>query len=251
VAGLVACSGCTHLARHRAAAQNHLAEESRALTSAVVDALQMQPAGQRDASTATALLFAKQDQHIAGLPLAPFDVPALVAATNALSFAAAPFAGAAPTIPAQAELRRRFASQNKSAARERSATEQLVQLGVRAEEASNRRKLRWFKFGGFATTLIGGLIALIVFCPIALPLLGRALGWCVSRFPSLASKLGVVATGAFDSVVRGVENFKSSTFSNAGSPSVTADDLHASLSREMDAAHKELVRSRKTDLKLT
>lgn len=250
LAGLVACSGCTHLARHRVAARNHLTEESRALTSAVVDALQMQPAEQRDPYTATALLFAKQDQHIAGLPLTPFDVPALVSATNALTFAADPSATAAPIIPAQAEVQRRFLSQNKSATRERNATEQLVQLGIEAEEVSNRRKLRWFKFGGFATTLIGGLIAMIVFCPIVLPLLGRLLAWCVSRFPSLASKLGVVATEAFDSVVRGVENFKSSSLSNDGQTTISAGNLHASLSREMDAAHKELVRTRKADLKL-
>jgi hypothetical protein len=81
-------------------------------------------------------------------------------------------------------------------------------------------------------------------------LLGRLLAWCVGRFPSLASKLGVVATEAFDSVVRGVENFKSTALSNDGHSTVSAENLHASLSREMDAAHKELVRTRKTDLKL-
>lgn len=119
-----------------------------------------------------------------------------------------------------------------------------------AEEVSNRRKLRWFKFGTLTTTLIGGMIALIVFCPVALPIVGRLLAWCVSRFPSLASKLGVVATGAFDSLVRGVENFKSSSLSNTGESATSASGLHVSLSREMDAAHKQLVRARKTDLNL-
>lgn len=250
LAGLMACTGCTHLAKRRTNAQNHLTEESRALSSAVVDALQMQPAAQRDPYTATALLFAKQDQHIEGLPLESFDVPALIAATNAVSFAASPLGTTVAVNPAQAAVQERFVKENKFIERERTATEQLVRLGIESEEVSNRRKTRWFKFGLLTSTLLGGFIVLVIACPVALPLLGRLLAWCVTRFPSLASKLGVVATEAFDSVVRGVENFKSTALSNAGSQAPVANDLHASLSREMDAAHKELVRARKTDLKL-
>src|SRR4051794_19618952 len=75
----VAATGCTHFAAKRNKVNEALAEESRALTTAVVDSWQSQPASERDAYTVTALAFAKQDQRVEGLPLKPFDVPALLA----------------------------------------------------------------------------------------------------------------------------------------------------------------------------
>src|SRR4051812_27210787 len=71
-------TGCTHQAARRGKVSLKLAEESKALTTAVVDALQNQPAPQRDVYTETALTFARQDQRVEGLPLEPFDVVALL-----------------------------------------------------------------------------------------------------------------------------------------------------------------------------
>jgi hypothetical protein len=43
LAGMVICAGCTHTAKRRDRIQNRLDEHSRALTTAVVDTLQLQP----------------------------------------------------------------------------------------------------------------------------------------------------------------------------------------------------------------
>ena len=51
----IAATGCTHVASQRNKVNDALAEESRALTTAVVDSLQSQPATNRDPYTVTAL----------------------------------------------------------------------------------------------------------------------------------------------------------------------------------------------------
>lgn len=275
-------TGCTHTAAKRNKLNEALAEESRALTSAVVDTLQSQPATNRDPYTVTALAFAKQDQRVEGLPLKPFDVPALLAGmglTNNLP----PLVGAPAIEAAREEVAARFEKQDELIA-QRAATEaKLIDRGIAAEAARNQRITRWTKFGVFGTTLIGGVVALFVFCPLALPICGRLLAWLVTKIPSLASGLGVVSVKAFDAVLRGVEKAKdegratasaravdlqnaavkiSGVTTSPAAPTVPVanafyhgdsrrgpgswvDQLHNHLSREMDAAHKALVRSRK------
>ena len=100
-----------------------------------------------------------------------------------------------------------------------------------------------------------------MFCPLALPLVGRGLGWLVGKLPGLASAVGVVSVKAFDAVVRGIENAKKQNLPVAPTVSVAntqllgdsrrdktswIEKLENNLSREMDAAHKALVRSRKS-----
>ncbi|MGZ8939563.1 MAG: hypothetical protein ACXW32_10175, partial [Limisphaerales bacterium] len=96
------------------------------------------------------------------------------------------------------------------------------------------------------------------FVPASLPLLGRMLAWCVGRFPALAGMAGVVSVKAFDAVVKAIERTKSAQpfqnhphqFGNLSATAPRLDELHWQLSREMDAAHKALVRKRKTALAL-
>jgi len=264
----VAVTGCTHTAAKRTKVNEALAEESRALTTAVVDSLQSQPATNRDVYTTTALTFAKQDQRVEGLPLKPFDVPALLAglgATNDL-----PPLGGPPAIEAaREEVAARFEKQEELISKRAAAEAKLIDRGVEAEATRNARIRRWTKFGIFGTTLIGGAVALFVCCPIALPICGRLLAWIVGKFPSLASAFGVVSVKAFDAVLRGVEKAKEAKNASANlstspvAPTVPVantlssgdsrrgqenwiDKLHNHLSREMDAAHKALVRARKT-----
>jgi hypothetical protein len=266
----IAATGCTHTAAKRSKVNEALAEESRALTTAVVDSLQSQPVTNRDAYTVTALAFAKQDQRVEGLPLKPFDVPALLAGlgvTNDL-----PPLGGPPAIEAaREEVAARFEKQDELISKRAATEAKLIDRGVEAEAARNARITRWTKFGVFGTTLIGGAIALFVFCPIALPICGRLLAWLVGKVPSLASACGVVSVKAFDAVLRGIEKAKdaknASTNLSASpvAPTVPVantistgdsrrgqekenwiDQLHNHLSREMDAAHKALVRARKT-----
>ncbi len=259
---LALATGCTHHAARRQKANDRLAEESRALTTAVVDILQNQPAANRDPYVSTALTFAKQDQRVEGLPLEPFDVPALL-----LGFASTNQNTPLPpaTQAARAEVTERFAKQNALLVTQDRAESKLLHLGAAAETVRNERIARWTKFSLAATTLIGGAVALFIFFPLALPIAGRLLGWLVGKLPGLASALGVVSVKAFDALVRAVE--KTKTQPPAAAPTVPVantqfapgdsrrgqaenfiDRLHNQLSREMDAAHKALVRARKTNL---
>src|SRR5438094_410616 len=106
----IAATGCSHTAAKHNKASEALTEESRALTTAVVDSLQSQPATNRDVYTTTALAFAKQDQRVEGLPLKPFDVPALLAGlgvTNDLP----PLGGPPAIAAAREEVAARFEKQ--------------------------------------------------------------------------------------------------------------------------------------------
>lgn len=255
-------TGCTYHHAKLAQSETRLAAESKALTTAVVEVLNAQPASERSVYTATALEFAKQDQRLEGFPLDPFDVPALMAGfglTNQTNL------GAPTTKRAMAEARQeiqeRFAKQDKLvAARERVAGK-LQSLGVRAEEERNERITRWTKLGGWSLGLAGAAVALFVFCPVALPIAGRFLGWVVGKLPGLASAFGVVSVRAFDAVVRGIERTKKES---AAAPTISVantsegssrrdsanflSELELNLSREMDGAHKALVRSRKQSI---
>jgi hypothetical protein len=252
VAKLTACllasglmSGCTHYAARREKVSIKLAEESKALTTAVVDVLQNQPSTNRDLYTETALTFARQDQRVEGLPLEPFDVVGLL--TNSPA--------------AREEVTERFAAEEKLIAARAKVDEKLINFGERAEAERNRRIGWWTRVSTLGLGLIAGCVALCVFCPLALPLVGRGLGWLVGKLPGLASAVGVVSVKAFDAVVRGVEKAKkqnspvaptvpvANTFQTSGDSrrdkATWIEQLENNLSREMDAAHKALVRSRK------
>jgi hypothetical protein len=265
-------SGCTYTAAKRATVSEALADESRALTTAVVESLQSQPETNRDPYTVVALAFAKQDQRVEGLPEKPFDVPALLAGMGVTSNIP-PLAGPPGVEAAHEEVAARFEKQEALLSKRAAAEARLIERGVVAEAERNKRISRWTKFGVWGTTLIGGAVALFVFCPIALPICGRLLAWLVGKIPSLASGLGVVSVKAFDAVLRGVENAKNQHAKRElGDPrslrvaptvpvantlpsgdsrrgqETWVDKLHNQLSREMDAAHKALVRARKIKL---
>jgi hypothetical protein len=252
-AGVLA-SGCTHTAARRQKVAARLEEESKALTTAVVDTLQSQPSERRDVFTETALIFAKQDQRVEGLPVKPLDVPSLLAelgATNAV----------APAAITNQLIAERFAKEDGLIAERAKVERRLMDLGARAEEARNRKISFWSKWSLWGMGILGGSVALFVACPLALPIAGRALGWLVGKLPGLASLVGVVSVKAFDAVVRGIENAKktsvvaptvpvANTLSVAGdsrrdNSASWVDNLQTHLSREMDAAHKALVRARK------
>lgn len=255
-----AFTGCTHVAAQRSRMMSTLNEESKALTTAVVETLQAQPETNRDVYTSTALEFAKQDQRVEGLPLQPFDVPALLSvaggATNTLVRVSKE-----QVEEAREAVVERFQKQNDLLARRAKAEAALIDLGVQAEAARNERITRWTKFSVGGLTLLGGAIALCVFFPIAIPIGGRFLGWLVTKIPALASATSVVSVKAFDAIVRAIEKAKQEPSPGASTVSVAnsgdsrrgpAEDwlgkLHTQLSREMDAAHKALVRARKTQL---
>ena len=294
----VLAGGCTHHAARRQTIDTRLLEESRALTTGVVEALQSQPFTNRDNYTVTALELAKQDQRVVGLPLQPFDVQALIAGVNLTNGVPVP----AEVQAAREEVRERFAQEDALLVAQAHEESKLLDLGAKAEAVRNEHITRWTKFSVGTITFLGGAVALIIFCPLALPIAGRILAWIVGKLPGLASTFGVVSVHAFDAVVRAVEKTKAqpqtspaasgapgdttsaaANMSNASeaalaenktipiypvAPTVPVanthiaplpgdsrrdrvpadnfiDRLHNQLSREMDAAHKALVRARK------
>jgi hypothetical protein len=260
-------TGCTHIAKNRSKTIDRLTEESKALTTAVVESLESQPFEKRDVFTETALGFAKQDQRVEGLPLKPFDVPALFAGLG-VNNTAFPLVPKTTPQAAREEVAERFATEDKLIAHRAKLESRLIDMGAQAEEARNKRISWWTRFSTWTIALVGGGIALVIFCPLAVPIIGRLLAWLVGKLPGLASSVGVVSVKAFDAVVRGIENAKASTAATADKTSVAPtvpvansmdaagdsrrnkpaswiDHLQNQLSREMDAAHKALVRSRK------
>lgn len=192
-------AGCT-FARGKAAKagsaatanSSALTEESRALTTGAKDALDLAPT---NAPVNLAKRFLARDQQIEGLPVERIDVAALLA-TNAQAIAL---------------LEKRFAAQDELlreratlAAELAAANERLQDLGRRYEAERNqsivRRVGRWLK-GIFG---VGGLIALVIFCPAVLPVLGSLVSFVVGKVPALVNLFGVVGKSAFDRVVVGV-----------------------------------------------
>lgn len=78
----------------------------------------------------------------------------------------------------------------------------LQDYGQTYESQRNAKILFWFKWGGLATLLIGGIISLFIFFP-------PAAGLLVGVFPKLASIFGVVSHSAFSSVIKGIGNARS------------------------------------------
>lgn len=256
---VIAGLGCAGTARSNARIEQKLAEESRALTTAVVEGLQMQPAEQNDQYTATALEFARQDQRVEGLPVRPFDVGVLLG-TNLVS-----------QEIVREEIRERVQEQNELLGRQRELQGKLMSLGAVADEKEARRTRSWAKWISFVTLLTGGVVALCVFFPVAIPIVGRVLAWLVGKLPGLAGAVGVVGVKAFDAVVKGIEKARqvSAGVDRTGAPAVLKERavlpnedsrrpsgpigngaewlavLEENLSRTMDADHKRLVKNRK------
>jgi hypothetical protein len=243
----LAAAGCTHLAAKQRKVEAQLAEESRVLTTAVVDTLNAQPSTNRDAYTATALSLATQDQRLEGLPQEPLEVKPIIAEAQARL----EDGGAIDPMTTPRTVEQRFAKQNQALAEARRLSAALEERGRVAEQQRNQRLRRWTRWLSFGGLGLGGLAALLVFVPAAIPVLGRLLGWLVSRLPALAGAAGVVGVKAFDAVVRGVERFKQA---RAAAPAPTApnappgaevQELLDCLRREMNSRQKALVRRRR------
>ena len=153
-------TGCTHVASKRAKISSKLEEHSRALTTAVVDSLQLQPPEQGDNYTEFALRVAREDQRIEGLPHQPIPAEVLLRANETNSLA---------SLKTERVLSGRFAEIEKLIAAEKRQTDRLIAFGETHEEVENRTRARWAKWIGSGSVLIGGLVALCVVCVDGLP----------------------------------------------------------------------------------
>jgi hypothetical protein len=199
-------AGCAHLNAQRLGESftDHSAEQSRVLTTALVDVLQHQPKAERDEFTALALTFAKEEQRLEGLPVIPLPVEQFLA----IEKQSGPRPGHSP-----------------------------------APETS-------WDWNSPLSLALAGLLAAILFFPAAVPLLGRILAVLVSQMPSLAGPAGVVSVKAFDAVIQAIEDSKKNVRlgNDTAAQGSWLDELHANLSRALDASHKRLVRARKRSL---
>lgn len=235
----LACSGCTFTAPKRVAVA---AKAEERLREHVQAARLANHEGRMSTNAVRAMLaydlseqFLGRAQALAGLPLEDQTerVKSLLEENDELRHAAA-----------EAEVAR--ARQEQAWRTEKAAYEaKLLDYGAKYEEQRNRSILRRF-WGWLVSTLgVGGIIALCVFCPAAIPILLRVVAWVVNKIPALASVAGVVSRKAFDQVVIGVQNAKAH-YEQKGD-SEAAQVLSSNLAQAManDPDHDLLVRSRK------
>jgi len=245
-------TGCTHRAATRRKLDARLVEAARVNNEAARQALDLQPFTNRDTCSETARAFVSQNQRVLGSPVQPLPVPEILAQVEqARSNAQSNSLPVAPGIALQTAvsdaLREPFAAQDRLLGRQRAVVERLTQMGAEAESTRNEKISFWARWIGRLTLPVAGLIALMVFVPAAIPILGRLLAWLVGKLPTLAGYVGVVGTNAFDATVKGIETWKQSSAAGqtAGPGATQPAALLNALSQSMDGSHKALVRARR------
>lgn len=206
-------------------------EESKAMTTGVVDALHVAPS---NAPTALALDLATRDQQLEGLPVKRLDVNALLdGELNALR-----------------DLRERQVLQHKLVAeraelenRLKEAEGKLIEMGKLYEAEKNKSIVKRIWAWTISTLGVGGVIALCIFCPAVIPIIGQLFGWLVSKIPALAGMLGVVSKKAFDGVVKGVGNAREQLKQAKKEEELSL--LNTELSKSTDTDHRRLIESRR------
>lgn len=192
-------AGCSFNAKNRAkvdkqltAATSGLDEASRELTTGALDSLDYAPS---NAPVELARDLLKFNQGISGVPTDRIDVLGVLA-TNAaavedLDGRLSRYAG---LIEEQKRLQGRIAE----------LEDRLIDMGTKYEAERNKSIVKRIWRWAIGTLGVGGLIALVIFFPAALPILGTILGKLVGMLPKLAGFVGVVSRKAFDGVVKGV-----------------------------------------------
>jgi hypothetical protein len=90
----------------------------------------------------------------------------------------------------------------------RQAEARLVDLGMVKEQETARSA--WRRFWAWLVSVfgIGGVVALCIFFPAIIPVLGQAVGWLVSAVPALASWVGVVSVKAYERAISAFQEAK-------------------------------------------
>lgn len=215
-------------------------EESRALTKATSDSLAAQPTDRRDKYTMLAYDMSKQNELVIGSPTNPINVGPLLSTNDT------------EKAEAVALLRERFEEQQKLIGQIRELEVKLQDMGTKYETERNRSIVRRIWTWALSVFGVGGLVALCIFCPAVLPIIGTIISWLVGKIPSLVSWFGVVGKGAFDSVVKGVGEFRDVLKKAPDDRRYTASEVQAMLDNhlktETDKADKVLINSRREAL---
>lgn len=230
--------GCTYLRGKHARVEKavtgneaKIVEESRALTTALVDVLSVAPTNQH---TGLALEFARNDQQLEGLPTQRINVAALLAGQQ----------------QAMKELQARYATQQSLleekfslALKLRETEARLIEMGKTYEGAQNRTIIGRFRRWMGATLGVGGIIALLILFPAIIPVVGSIVSWIVGKFPALAGFFGVVGKKAFDAVVLGVGNFRKELKQRKGNKMLRL--VNTELHKATDQEHRRLIDRRR------
>lgn len=245
VAFVITLSGCfgigkgnraTGAAKNVAGNEAQLAEKSRELTKGAADALVHAPTN--NPPTELAQQFLDKNQQIVGLPLVPYDVVGILTGAK----------GAVEKLDKRFEsLAVALADKQKLEAKLDAANAKLQDLGRKYETEHHQNVVKRVWRWSIATFGIGGVIALMFFFPVLIPVFARLVGWIVSMFPKLAGFFGVVLTKSFDAVVKGVQSSKkkldaSKDIKTAPEPTVVIGE---ELSNTTDKSDKDLIDARK------
>lgn len=226
------CNSYTFKSSRLAKAEGQLAEVQRQVTekqkqyaTATVDALTAPGAPTTNANVIVATEYAKGTQTLVGMPMDRLEVTATIAqvqakleqvaeSTTNLQAEVGLVWGALTNGPAGAA--RKDIAEASALLQKVEALEVKVQqaedalVSKAAYEEKQGVKRFWQKTGFWSKIVIvlGGVIALCVFVPAVIPVLGSMVGWVIGKIPSLISFLGVVGKNTFDAVVEGVGNAK-------------------------------------------
>lgn len=226
--------------------EEKLVEESKALTTGALDALSFAPTNK---PTDLAKKFLQRDQQIEGTPAERIDVVGILA-TNKASIDA---------LDKRLEMQQEWLQERvKLEVELNKANEKLIELGRLYEQ--EKAKSVWKRIWSWtmSTLGLGGFVALVVFCPAVLPIIGGIASFLISRIPALTNLLGLVGKSAFDATVKGVGNArKRLKLSAEVSPQLTysAKEVLDILDSELkdatevgDANFRQLIQSRRQRL---
>jgi hypothetical protein len=174
--------------------EERLVEESKALTTGALDALSFAPTNK---PTNLAKKFLQRDQQIEGVPADRIDVAGILA-TNKIAI---------ESLERRMEMQQEWLQERVKLEVELSqANARLLELGRLYEQEKAKSTWKRIRTWTMSTFGIGGLVALIIFVPAALPLLGAVASFLVSKIPSITNFIGLVGSSAFDAAVKGVGN---------------------------------------------
>lgn len=228
-------AGCTfkrqaQVKAEAAVVQNNdkLAEESRTLTTGIVDVLSL---AETNWHVGLALDLAKKDQQIEGMPISRLDAALLLSRNEtALKSLEARFGYVDTLLTEKAALEAKL--------KQREA--ELLELGRIKEAEDNQNVVKRVWKWAIGTLGIGGIIAVCLLCPAIVPILGSLVSWIIGKIPSLAGFFGVVSKKAFDSVVTGVGNVREKLKDSDARKVIDAELLKAT-----DSEHRELIEARR------
>jgi len=256
----LACAGCnsytfksSRLAKVESQleeAQRQVTEKQRQYTTATVDALTAPGTPYTNANVIVATEYAKGAQSLAGMPNERLDVVSAIEQVREKVDTIDQ-----NTTNLQAEVNKVWlaitngsvGSMKKDIADASALLKKVEELEVKVQKAEDalvskaayeekQGVKRFWQKTGFWTKIgiiAGGIIALCVFVPAVIPVLGSLIGWLIGKIPTLVSFVGVVGKNTFDAVVEGVGNAKKAV-KNTSVDSVVTEEKETYTRAEVD-----------------